>query len=76
MPAPSHRDMLVDMPHSSTPSGRVKLVGPPVKFSRTASAVTLAPPLLGEHTREVLSRLLGVQEEEIVRLVAAGVIEG
>ncbi|RBM18390.1 formyl-CoA transferase [Prauserella sp. PE36] len=37
--------------------GAVPLVGPAVRLSRTPAAVTLPPPLLGEHTTEVLAEL-------------------
>jgi crotonobetainyl-CoA:carnitine CoA-transferase CaiB-like acyl-CoA transferase len=43
--------------------------GLPAIFSRTPGGVTRAAPLQGQHSREVLSRLAGVQDEEYESLV-------
>ncbi len=45
-----------------------------MRFSETRIEYRLAPPLLGEHTDEVLRGLLGKSDAEIARLRAAGVI--
>ena len=66
-----HEDMLVEMPHPV--HGTVKLLGMPVKLSDTPGAFLLPPPLLGEHTDEVL-RELGYSAEAIADLRAAEVI--
>jgi crotonobetainyl-CoA:carnitine CoA-transferase CaiB-like acyl-CoA transferase len=47
------RNMLVELPHPEI--GTFKTTGLPVKLSRTPGAITRRPPLLGEHTDEVLS---------------------
>jgi len=47
------RHMLVELPHPEV--GTFKTTGLPVKLSRTPGAITRRPPLLGEHTDEVLS---------------------
>ena len=44
-------------------------------MSRTPAAPSGHPPLLGEHTREVLRDALGVSEGEISELVEAGVVK-
>lgn len=49
------RDMIVELDHPT--AGKVETLGHPVKFSRTPGSVERASPLLGEHTREVLSEL-------------------
>jgi formyl-CoA transferase len=60
------RDMVWMMPHPT--AGEVSLVGSPLKLSATPVAGRLHPPLLGEHTEEVLTSLLGYAAEEIGRL--------
>jgi crotonobetainyl-CoA:carnitine CoA-transferase CaiB-like acyl-CoA transferase len=54
--------------------GSVRVLGVPVKLSATAGQVRTPPPLLGEHTRQVLSRDLGIPDLEIDRLAGRGVI--
>jgi len=66
-----HEEMLVEMPHPV--HGMVKLLGMPVKLSDTPGAFRLPPPLLGEHTDEVL-RELGYAAEVIADMRAAEVI--
>lgn len=48
--------------------------GLPWKLSRTPGRVTTAAPLLGQHTREVLSELLALPSDEIDALVNEGVL--
>lgn len=66
------REMVVEVPHPT--AGKVKLVASPMKFSDTHCEVRRHPPLLGEHTEEVLQRDLGYPPEKIASLRAAGVI--
>ncbi len=66
-----HQEMLVEMPHPV--HGKVKLLGMPVKLSDTPGEFRLPPPLLGEHTDEVL-REIGYPASAIAELRAAGVI--
>jgi crotonobetainyl-CoA:carnitine CoA-transferase CaiB-like acyl-CoA transferase len=67
-----HREMVQEIEHPT--AGKVKLVGIPVKFSRTPGAIDRPPPLLGQHTDEVLGALLGYAPGEIEALRAEGVI--
>ncbi|MEO8486694.1 MAG: CaiB/BaiF CoA-transferase family protein [Betaproteobacteria bacterium] len=55
-------------------AGTVPQVAMPVRMSATPPGSTMAPPLLGQHTREVLRDRLGIDEEAIARLAEAGVI--
>jgi len=70
-PQVRHRQMVVELPHPQL--GTVRLLGLPVKFSATPGAIRRAPPLLGEHTDEVL-REIGLSEADLARLRANGVI--
>ncbi|KIF81819.1 CaiB/BaiF CoA transferase family protein [Noviherbaspirillum autotrophicum] len=66
------RGMRVDLPHPT--GGMVKLVGSPIKMSATPPRYDAPPPLLGQHTQEVLGGLLGKSEAEIAALREKGVI--
>jgi crotonobetainyl-CoA:carnitine CoA-transferase CaiB-like acyl-CoA transferase len=53
--------------------GNLPMVASPFKASGSSS--TLAPPLLGQHTRDILQATLGMSDEEVERLEQAGVIK-
>lgn len=55
-------------------AGRIKVTGIPVVLSSTPGSLRNPPPLLGQHTEEVLSRLLGMTPSEIQELKQRGVI--
>ena len=59
------RDMVVELPHPL--SGSVRLVGSPIRLSATPVSYRRAPPLLGEHTEEVLLEF-GIDPAELARL--------
>ncbi|MFQ5827661.1 MAG: CaiB/BaiF CoA transferase family protein [Candidatus Methylomirabilia bacterium] len=71
-PQVSHRQMVEEVQHPT--AGVVRVVGVPIKFSETPGAITSPPPLLGQHTEEVLRRLLGYSDAELARLRTDGVI--
>ena len=50
------------------------MVGSPVRLSKTPAKEPTPSPVHGQHTREVLRDVLGLGDEEISKLVAAGVI--
>jgi crotonobetainyl-CoA:carnitine CoA-transferase CaiB-like acyl-CoA transferase len=56
-----HRGMLVDIPHPL--AGTVAQVVSPMRFSEAPLAFERAPPLLGEHTADIL-RELGIEEAQ------------
>jgi len=55
-------------------AGEIPTVANPVRFSKTQVEYRLAPPRLGQHTREILSAELGYSEQEIESLAKAGAI--
>jgi succinate--hydroxymethylglutarate CoA-transferase len=57
------RNMIEEVDHPAC--GKVKLVNHPVKYSRAEPKIRSPPPLLGEHTDEVLKELLDFKPEEI-----------
>jgi len=63
------RDMVVEVEHNKL--GRMKTLGPPVKFSVTPSGVRRGAPLLGQHTREVLKEY-GYKDGEIKEMIDRG----
>ncbi|MFZ6819878.1 CaiB/BaiF CoA transferase family protein [Undibacterium sp. Ji22W] len=66
------RHMQIDMPHPS--SGSVRLVGSPMKLSKTPVQYVQPPPLLGQHTEHCLRTLLHFDDMKIANLKAIGVI--
>ena len=71
-PQIQHRRMAVHTPHALAPDLRV--VGSPLHFSETPIERYVAPPMLGEHTFEVLGRELGLDRARLEALRADGVI--
>ena len=67
-PQVKHRGLKIEMPHPL--SGSMAGVASPMRFSDTPVEYTAPPPLLGQHTRDVLSGVLGISDEELDRLAA------
>ncbi|WP_066318875.1 CaiB/BaiF CoA-transferase family protein [Bacillus sp. FJAT-29814] len=65
------RDMVVHVNHPE--AGRVKLVGSPIKLSRTKAKIERHPPIAGEHTSEILQQA-GFSLEEISQLKENNII--
>jgi glutaryl-CoA transferase len=64
------RGMTVEVEHPAF--GVLRQVGIPLTFSRTPGSIRTAPPLLGEHTRDILLEL-GYDEAAIRELAASHV---
>ncbi|KAI6213047.1 hypothetical protein M3Y94_00103100 [Aphelenchoides besseyi] len=67
-----HLKLVQEVTHPSY--GTIKTVGRTVKYSNIENDVRTAPPLLGEHTIEVLKDELGFNETELNSLTRDGVI--
>ena len=66
------REMVEEVPHPTAKT--VKLVASPMKMSETPCEITRHPPLLGEHTDEILLEKLGYGSEKIEELRQDGII--
>lgn len=66
------RGMKITLPHPK--AGSVSLVASPVRMSKTPVEYHNAPPLLGQHTHEVLASMLRLDVAQIERLSGEGVI--
>jgi crotonobetainyl-CoA:carnitine CoA-transferase CaiB-like acyl-CoA transferase len=66
------REMIQTVEHAV--AGTVRVTGVPIKLSDTPGSVRTPPPLLGEHTREILTRDAGLSPAVVDELVASGVV--
>jgi crotonobetainyl-CoA:carnitine CoA-transferase CaiB-like acyl-CoA transferase len=66
------RGIKIELDHAV--AGKLPLVASPMRFSETALEYRLPPPLLGEHTDQVLTDLLKLTTADIAKLRADGVL--
>ena len=66
-----HNEMLVTTPHEVL--GDVTVTGVPIKFYGTPGRVKLPPPMLGQHTEQVLAEV-GYSKQEVEQLAADGIV--
>ena len=71
-PQVRHRGMVAEIPHPTI--GTLRLTGVPVRHSETPGTIRRPPPLLGEHTDDVLADVLGYSPEKIASLRGRGTI--
>jgi formyl-CoA transferase len=71
-PQVAARGMRVELAHPL--AGTVPLVRSPMKMSATPATHDGAPPLLGQHTHEILGELLRISDDELAELRQRGVI--
>lgn len=72
-PSVQHRELRARLPHPA--AGHVDLIGSPLaRMSASPAAITRPPPMLGEHTREILRDLLSCSETRIAELARQKVI--
>lgn len=65
-------DMVQTVEHPA--AGPLSLIGVPFRFSRTAGDIRRPPPMLGEHTHDVLHEVLALDEARIAELRTAKVV--
>lgn len=68
-----HRGHFVEVPHSAM--GRTWVEGPRWRLSRTPATVERGSPTLGEHSWEVLTEVLGYDDDRAAELAAAEIFE-
>jgi glutaryl-CoA transferase len=68
-----HRGMQLKMKHPA--AEEISMVANPIQFSKTPNRYDRPPPLLGEHTDEILTELLEMDEAEIETLKNTCVIQ-
>lgn len=66
------RGMVQRLEHPA--AGPVTQLGCPVSLSESPAALRLPPPMLGQHTDEVLCGLVGLTADEVQRLRTEGVV--
>jgi len=64
------RDMVVKAKHPKV--GDIKMLGVPVKLSRTPGKIQSTPPSLGEHSEEILEQL-GYSKEDVQQFIKEGI---
>ncbi|CAD6446727.1 d6aa8f8d-b2c6-4ea9-b93c-054f0c661970-CDS [Sclerotinia trifoliorum] len=67
------RDMVKEMNHEYC--GPVKMVNTPVKYSESKPGIRTVPPMLGQHTDEILRDVLGMNESDIQALKREGAVK-
>jgi crotonobetainyl-CoA:carnitine CoA-transferase CaiB-like acyl-CoA transferase len=70
-PQVRHMHMIEQVPHAKIPD--LSLSGVPIKFSKTPAKIQMAPPMLGEHTDQILLDL-GFSPEKIAELRKNGAV--
>ncbi|KAF7854211.1 hypothetical protein EAF04_010508 [Stromatinia cepivora] len=66
------RDMVKEMNHEYC--GPIKMVNTPVKYSESKPSIRTVPPMLGQHTDEILRDVLGMNESDIQALKDEGAV--
>jgi crotonobetainyl-CoA:carnitine CoA-transferase CaiB-like acyl-CoA transferase len=71
-PQASAREMVVEVDHQIL--GKIPIVSRPIKFPGDRQPDPSAPPVLGQHTEEILRDVLGFTDEQIEGLRASKVV--
>ncbi|XP_043259015.1 succinate--hydroxymethylglutarate CoA-transferase [Colletes gigas] len=72
-PHVKHTKMVQEMEHST--GKNIKVVGPAVNYSYASNKVRLAPPMLGQHTEEILKCVLNYSDDKINMLKRTKVVQ-
>jgi crotonobetainyl-CoA:carnitine CoA-transferase CaiB-like acyl-CoA transferase len=72
-PVLEERGLILDVAPPGSPAP-IRVMGNPIRFDGRPFAARLAPPAVGQHTREVLGDTLGYPPERIERLAADGIV--
>jgi crotonobetainyl-CoA:carnitine CoA-transferase CaiB-like acyl-CoA transferase len=68
----THRQMILEVDHPTL--GKVKVPGAPLRIGTTGEQAMAAPPLLGQHNKEILRDRLGYSETDMKSFKAQGII--
>jgi crotonobetainyl-CoA:carnitine CoA-transferase CaiB-like acyl-CoA transferase len=71
-PQAVEREMVVEVDHKAL--GRIPIVNRPIKYGGDKQPAPTAPPVMGEHTDDILSDVLGLSPERIEQLRAAKIV--
>ncbi|XP_018415169.1 PREDICTED: succinate--hydroxymethylglutarate CoA-transferase isoform X2 [Nanorana parkeri] len=71
-PQVAHNGLILEMDHPT--AGKISVPGPAVRFNSFNSSAPVPPPVLGQHTVEVLKTLLGYEDGYIAELIQAKTI--
>ena len=66
------RELILEVEHPQ--AGPIQLTGFPYKLNQTPAELRHPPPLLGEHTEDVLTEMLGYSKEDVARFQEQGAI--
>jgi len=68
------RGLVQEVAHGAAPGVAARVLRTPIRMSEVEFSVRRPPPMLGEHTGEVLGELLGLDENEVAALRGRGVV--
>lgn len=68
-----HNELVQEIEHIT--AGKIRMVGPAVKYSDILNQIRSPPPVLGEHTHPILAEVLGLSSGEIKNLEERGTIQ-
>ncbi|MBO6769810.1 MULTISPECIES: CaiB/BaiF CoA-transferase family protein [unclassified Thalassospira] len=71
-PQVKHRGLVKHLDHPT--AGTVPTVGNPIRFSKTPIADEKAPPMLGQHSDEILRKVADLSDDQIAKLRDAGIV--